>query len=565
MRRRERRRRRHPIRNILLILLAVFVVWLFLPEDENTENIDNYEEGNAQVMTTEDEFTYTADVSKEAKQTLRESGAMRKHLTKIKGNGEDTVTIMVYMNGSNLESQDSQASKDLMEMVEAGSSDKVNVLVQTMGTKSWNPKFGIASDRSQIYKVSGKGLKLVKDDLGQLDCTKKSTLSKFIKWSASNYPADRYMLIFWDHGGGPVYGYGYDEWVDQDSALTLDEIQGALKDAGVVFNFIGMDCCIMSCMEICCALYDYTDYMILSEDFESGIGWSYTKWLKDLYKNTSISTVKLGTEICDTMVRANETTEGGDKAILAVIDESMMKVLFTAWTDFAYANEKTLLRTNYSEEVESKDGGREMPRAKKGLLDFIFGIFGSTPTMSEYYVTDILAVAQNIYSDESTALSAAVSQALVYVKSTSSDSSLTGISVTLPYGDSNFYSKLKTIFNSVGIDKKYVSWLGKFADVAPDTESYDYDNWNGWDDVDEDETEDFDWDEWEDSEDEDWDDISWADIFLYNMSFNDWFDDNCEEYDDEGYEGDDYYYDDYEEWGGDDRWTIDDWLDLLLF
>lgn len=560
-----RKRRGHPILLLLFFVLLIFLFFVFLPLDD--EDLDNYEEGDKEVAVTDEETTYEAEDTSKKMDVLYDNGAIREHLVKLKGKGQDTVTIMVYMNGSNLESDDSQASKDLLEMVNAGDSDKVNIVVQTMGTKKWNKKFGIASDRSQIYTVNGNGLNLVKDDLGQLDCTKKKTLSTFIKWSASNYPADRYMLVFWDHGGGPVYGYGYDEWSNEEgAALTLDEIQGAMKDAGVIFDMVGMDCCIMSCMEVACALYDYCDYMILSEDFESGLGWSYTKWLKQLYKNTSIDTVELGKTICDTMVSANETTSGGDKAILAVVDESMMKVLFTAWTDFAYANQKTLLGTNYSEEVEQKEGGRILPRMKRGILEDLINAFTGGYDMADYFVTDILAVAQNIYSDESTALSAAVSQALVYVKSTSSDSALTGMSVTLPYGDSNFYAQLKGVFNNVGIDGDYVKWLGKFANVSSDTDSYDYDGWDGWDDVDEDELDDFDWDDWEYSEEENYwdDDMDWCDEFDYEDSFNSWFDLFFGDYEDDGYQGDDYYYDDYEEWGGDERWTLDDWLYLLI-
>lgn len=559
MRRRDREgKKRHPIRNLILFLLLIFVIWLFWPIDEEESNYE-YEEVGA------NEFEYKADQKHADTDVLIDNGAIREKQVKLKGNGEDTVTIMVFMNGSNLESQDSQATKDLTEMVRAGNSDKVNIIVQTMGTKKWNSQYSIASDRSQIYTVNGKGLTLVKDDLGQLDCTAEKTLSTFVKWGASNYPADRYMLLFWDHGGGPVYGYGFDEWnSDNGAALTIDEMQSALKDAGVYFDFIGMDCCIMSCMEVCCAMYDFCDYMILSEDFESGLGWSYTKWLKQLYDNTSISTVKLGQTICDTMVADNEQNSGGDKAILAVVDQSMMKVLYTAWTDFAYANEKTLLGTNYSEEVEQKQGGRMLPRMKKkGILEFLINAFTDDYSMSDYFVTDILAVSKNIYSDESTALAAAVGQALVYVKSTNSDSSLTGMSVTLPYGDSNFYASLKRIFSNVGFDDKYVKWLGKFANVSADTESYDYSEWDGWNSYEED---DYDWDKWEYADDEEyWEDDFEFDDFSYEDSFNSWFDLFFGDYDDDGYEGDDYYYDDYEEWGGDDRWTLDDWFSILFF
>lgn len=502
-------------------------------------------------------------VTAEEIQALFPEGVIRDKKVKLKGNGEDKVTVLIYMNGSNLESESGEATTDLAEMVAAGSSDNVNVLVMTMGTKKWNKKYGIASDHSQIYKVDGDGLTLVKDDMGQKDCTKSKTLSTFIKWGAKKYPADRYILHFWDHGGGPVYGFGYDEWnKDENAALTIDEIQTALKTAGVYFDFVGMDCCLMSCLEVCCAFYDYCDYMILSEDFESGLGWSYTKWLKKLYKNSSIPTTKLGKVICDEMVYANVNEKGGDRSIMAVVDQSMLKVLYTAWTEFAYENEDVLLRTNYSRSVKRAIGGRVHPAIVRGngyrWGDWNYDFFDlddydseENLSMAEYFVTDIMEVAKSIDSKKADALSAAISATLTYVNSTQSDAGLTGIAVSLPYGDKDYYKNLKTIFTNIGMDETYVKWLKKFVSVEKNTESYDHDSWDdfweGWDDYEND----YDWndceycdDEYDSYWDDDWDDWNYED------SWNWWLDENCddyyEDYEEEYYDSyyDDYYYDD---------------------
>ena len=239
-------------------------------------------------------------------------------------------------------------------------------------------------------------------------------------------------------------------------------MQGALKKAGVYFDFVGMDCCLMSCLEVCCAFYDYCDYMVLSEDFESGLGWSYTKWLKTLYKNTSTPTLDLGKLICDEMVKANETQEGGDKSSMTVIDESMLKVLYRAWTDFAYANENQLLGANYSRSTKRVLGGRVLPSiARKGKHEdwnndfYSIDDYGESEddnlNMAEYFVTDIMEVAKSVESEESKALKAAINATLCYVKNTESDAHLTGISVSLPYGDKEYYKSLKTIFKNIGL------------------------------------------------------------------------------------------------------------------
>lgn len=482
----------------------------------------------------------------------------RDPLVQLKGNGEDTVTVMVYMNGSDLESEYSEATTDLSEMIKAGSSEKVNVVVQTMGTKKWH-NYNISSRKTQIHELSGDGLKTVKE-LNQLDCTDEKTLSDFIIWSAQKYPADRYILLFWDHGGGPVYGFGYDEY-NEEGMLTLDEIQNALKTSGVFFDFIGMDCCIMSSLEVCCALYDYCDYMILSEDFESGLGWYYTDWMVALYQNTSIPTIDLGKKIIDTMIHQNETKEGGDKSILALIDESMMKVLYKVWTDFAYANEQSLLGTNYSRHVKAR--GKVHPK---------FGMFSDwleddeEYTLSDYYITDIMAVATNIDSKESRALASAIDNTLIYVGATKGDMELTGISVTLPYGDYSFYRELKEYFTKCGFESEYIDWLGKFVESNYD-DFYNYDSWDddwsGWDYYEDD----YDWDDWYMNDDQYYDywssDDYWGwDYWDYDDSWNYWLDerDDVDRYGDYYWYEDDWDWDYYEDdWFWGDDYRGDDW------
>lgn len=504
---------------------------------------------------------------------LLESNAVRESKVKLKGDGTDTVTILIYMNGSDLESDAQAATQDLMEIVNAGSSENVNILVQTMGTRSWATTYGIASDRSQIYRVDGSGLTLVKDDLGQLDCTQSNTLSDFIIWGVQNYPADRYILTFWNHGGGPVYGFGYDEWIDDYSAaLTIDEIQAALNTAGVYFDFIGMDCCIMSCMETCCALYDYCDYMILSEDFESGLGWYYTDWLKELYQNSSIPTPELAKYIIDDMVAENENSSDlGDSSILALIDESMMKVLYTAWTDFAYANESVLLDSNYSRRVKKSSRALPSVENREFFSDWFMDDDSEEVSLEDYYITDLMSVASSIDSQESDALAAAVNQAVVYMNATSDDSYMTGLSVTLPYGDSDFYSQLSAILSNCGFDSEYINWLSKFTSAEGYSEFYDYnewdEDWSGWNDYDDD----YNWEDWEYSDEDDyWDDDSWGwDVWDFVDSWNNWWNDDDWSYsDDWSYEGDDWYYgDDYccdDDWYGDgydDYWDDGYWDD----
>ena len=158
---------------------------------------------------------------------------MFKYIAPI-ANGEP-VTLMVYMCGTDLESRSGMASSDLAEMAAAKFSDNINLIVYTGGCSKWQTQ-GISSSTNQIYKIEQGGLKRLVKDVGNKAMTSPATLSSFIKWTAKNYPANRNFLIFWDHGGGSVTGYGYDEKFPKSSSMTLDGIKEALEDGKVKFE-----------------------------------------------------------------------------------------------------------------------------------------------------------------------------------------------------------------------------------------------------------------------------------------------------------------------------------------
>lgn len=482
------------VRNLVVAMIVLFVILMLLPDDEETGDAgETVSERVAKESDRNDPASdrQNSDNSGAEEVTFPTDMVSEKEVT-TKGDGTDPVTVFVYMNGSDLESEDGSATDDLEEMLAAKTGDKVQVLIETVGTKDWSKRLGIASDHTQRYRLDGGKLVLEDDSLGQEDSTQASTLSDFIRWGSKNYPADRNLLIFWDHGAGPVYGFGYDENQAHEETLTMDQMRQALQNGGIYFDVIGMDCCIMSSMELCLGLQDYCDYLILSEDFETGIGWSYTGWLKALEDNTSLETPELGRLIVDDMVSANENDQDGGAATLALIDASYSNLLYTAWKDFAYANERSLLGENYSMHI--KGGRRAHPVLKeKGLFDWIFDANGDYD-MSDYYITDIMAVAQNIQSEESKALEAALQLAVTYFACTSDEVGMTGLSVTLPYGDPDFYEELSDVFSNSGLEEEYVNWLGRFVRASGVQDRYDYEDWyenewSGWESL----FTDFDW------------------------------------------------------------------------
>lgn len=445
---------------ILLILLVLFLyIYTDLLSTElfNAANINKTE-------VTEDSDIITSN---------SHFRTIRSQLTNIKGNGRDIVTIMIYMNGSDLETLNGNASKDLSEMLQMSSSDNVNVIIQTMGTKEWHD-YNIASDHSQRYLLKNNKLELIDDSLDQLSCGEQATLQDFLTFCKTNYPANRNILIFWNHGGGPVDGFGKDEWGRDTESLTIDEMAKAIKAADLTFDFIGMDCCLMSSLEVCYALYEYCDYMILSENFESSIGWYYSNWLNAIAENPSMDTYQIGKIIVDDIVSTNnEDPVNGGTATLAVIDERYIPNLYRAWKDYAYANENDLVHSNYSRVINKSSRARDFSSPNSKVT-----------SMENYFVTDIMALASSLYSEESKPLISQLKKAIIYYDCTENCQGLTGMSITLPYNDRAYYYNLKKTFLECGFDKGYITWLYRFVTDANNATQYDFqefdNSWEGW-------------------------------------------------------------------------------------
>ncbi|MCR5503259.1 MAG: hypothetical protein K6F53_09635 [Lachnospiraceae bacterium] len=392
------------------------------------------------------------------------------------GTDAKSATIMVYVNGSDLESEAGEATTDFSEMIASGIGNNVNVIIQTMGTKEWQD-YGISSKTAQTYKIENRDLKLIRDDLGQLDCTSKKTLSEFIGFCKDNYPAERYLFLFWDHGGGPVYGFGYDEWQKEGESLTIAEMSEAFAEhKDIRFDIIGMDCCIMASLETCYALAPYCKYALLSEDFESGLGWDYTAWMRTFEENPGISTPLLGKYIVDAIIADNESSPGGDSSCMGLFNVSTAKNLFSAWKAYAYRNEAALLKKNYSREHKAKG---------RGFWD-LWGFDESDVTLSDYYISDVLALVESIddSSAEAKSLMSALKAAVAYYGHTEDKNELTGLAVSLPYGDADFYRQLSDVYRRIGLDDEYIDWLGEFVSVDGYDDYYDFggfeDSWGGW-------------------------------------------------------------------------------------
>ena len=172
------------------------------------------------------------------------------------------------MCGTDLESKYSMGVYDLQEMASAAISNNINLIVYTGGSTRWHIS-DISNRYNQIYRVLGNGqIERLVDNAGTGSMVDPETLISFIEWGVDNFEANRYQLIFWDHGGGSVSGYGYDTKYPRLGSMALAKIDRALTTADVQFDFIGFDACLMANTETALMLTEHADYLIASEEAE---------------------------------------------------------------------------------------------------------------------------------------------------------------------------------------------------------------------------------------------------------------------------------------------------------
>ncbi len=395
---------------------------------------------------TTDTTTWQEETAEQEVDTTVLTGVRDKYTT-IKGGKKDKVTIMIYMCGTDLESRSGMATRDLIEMCNANLQDNVSIIVYTGGCKKWQNQ-NISSSTNQIYKVVKGGLQPLEMDMGNKSMVDPATLTTFINYCTKNFPANRQELILWDHGGGSVQGYGYDEKNVRAGSMSLAGVNEALKNAGTKFDFIGFDACLMATVETGLMLDDFADYMIASEETEPGVGWYYTDWLTALCNDPSMSTVDIGKNIVDSFVETCAKTCRGQSATLSVVD--LAELSYSApdtLKSFSKSLSKMIKNKEYTQISDARNSTREFARSTQ--IDQV----------------DLVHFAKNIGNKEGTKLAEALQGAVKYNRTSSDMSNSYGISIYFPYRSASSVDSAVNTYNAIGMDSSYSDAIREFASL----------------------------------------------------------------------------------------------------
>lgn len=242
--------------------------------------------------------------------------------------GPAAYTFLVYMVASDLESSGYYATEDIKEMMTVGTTPNVNVVIQTGGSanSTIDEHRFIDFTKVQRHLVLKDETKLIQD-LGERNMGTSATLREFVSWGIKAYPADKYVMVLWDHGAG-ILGFGFDN-IHLD-VLDLDELRVGLDPAmlaGKKFEVIGFDACLMASIEVANALTGRGSYLVASEELGPAWGWDYSAVISSLDENPMQDGAELGKTISDSyMIHGRENAQlyenyDSDKGLtMSVID-----------------------------------------------------------------------------------------------------------------------------------------------------------------------------------------------------------------------------------------------------
>ena len=371
------------------------------------------------------------------------------------GKVADDNTVMIYMVGSDLESKAGAATFDIAEMMASGvDTSKTNVVIFTGGCSQWMSD--ISSDKNYVMRLDKSGL--IEDGATSSinNMGDPNTLLGFLNFCTENYKSDHYTLIFWDHGCGPVYGYGVDELHSNDT-LTYPEMEAALVasdfDSKNKIDLVGFDACLMASIEYADLFSSYADYMVASQEVEPGLGWDYS--FLNTYNSTS-DPKKIGTAVVDAFgdfYSSHISMMSNPLYTLSVMDLSKTNKVIEASNDLFEDMYKGLGKEDYAEIVKARDN-------TVNLGSTAYGSKGDA--IDEVDLGSVASEFSDLYKGSSKDLSDAIDD--LVIKQASNVDGTSGISIYFPYNNQMFYQYYgEKSIESISIGEEYSTFVESFA------------------------------------------------------------------------------------------------------
>ncbi|MCK9224587.1 MAG: clostripain-related cysteine peptidase [Candidatus Muirbacterium halophilum] len=226
-------------------------------------------------------------------------------------------TVMVFLNADN--NLERFGIADLKECEKIGSDENVNILVQLDRAEGYDTSNGNWTGTKRYYvtknNLSTIGSQVVMD-CGEVDMGSWEEAVDFFKWGADNYPANRYLYVYWNHGAGwvkegeiqAVKGISYDDQSGNhiDSIGMKKAADGMAAHIGRKVDIVAFDACLMGMVEIQAQMEETVDILVASEETEPGDGWDYVGAMGAIVDNPTASTAVISRKLVEAYMASYE-------------------------------------------------------------------------------------------------------------------------------------------------------------------------------------------------------------------------------------------------------------------
>ena len=368
-------------------------------------------------------------------------------------------TVLIYMSGSDLESEDGSATADIQEMLRANvpADGSLTVLVQTGGAKQWQLD-GHPEKKNCLYRISGNSCQLL-EATRRRSMGKPDSLSAFLEYGRKNYPADRYVLVLWGHGDGPTGGVCFDELFDDDS-LMLDEIAAALEgasQAGQNIEALIFDACMMNCADLLFSLGECTDYIVASQESTLGSGGRYDLWLSALAQNPEMDALEICTRFAGDYVSTGSHGLFSRTTTSSVLDCGASGALQAA-VEALYG----------ALNLRFDDSADEICAAVADLA--FFGELDGAPPSGMMDALQLCDALEPFAPEECAQLRSAVNQAVCFhADSGALEGATCGLSLFLPCAKQDWFDALYDWYLPLSGDSNYARLIVRMADAQQES------------------------------------------------------------------------------------------------
>ena len=369
-------------------------------------------------------------------------------------NGKNT--IMIYIVGSNLESDYGIVTKDL-EAIDPQKIDlnKTNVLLYTGGTKKWH-NF-ISSDDNGIYILEKDGFKKIESQK-QYNLGNSETLSNFLKFGYDNYKASKYNLILYDHGGA-IDGAIYDD-ISNDN-LSLSDMNKALKDSPFNKNnkldAVLFRTCLNGTIELANIFSPYANYLIGSEEISYGSSYtSVLNFINELKRQDNGRT--FGIKFVDAYEKQMKD--------LMIFND----IIYTySVIDLSKIDKVNKLLDEYISSINLTENYSKISKLRANLYQY-----GSEePSYDMIDLYEFIMGTKEYASVDSKKLIDAINECVVY--NNSNDASSHGLSIYFPYsGRKGAQYKYLNIYEELDYSKEYRNFINKYNTIKSSPSSYNF-------------------------------------------------------------------------------------------